>query len=155
VTLRGRKEDQATRFVFRTDNHRLVFFGVTAVCIALVSIANSHKSSTFWYVLTLYVLVWAVALMWLASHRITIDQEMLSYSTLGKAEIVINRADILRVDIPLGRFKNVIKIERLQGDPILINAKPFSESDLRIVFEFLSNNIEGKPNRVRFALPRE
>lgn len=68
---------------------------------------------------------------------------------------MINRADILRVDIPLGRFKNVIKIERLQGDPILINAKPFSESDLRIVFEFLSNNIEGKPNRVRFALPRE
>jgi hypothetical protein len=146
VTLRGRKENQATRLVFRTENHRLVFFGVIAVCIALVGIANGHKSSTFWYALTLYVLAWTLALVWLASYRITIDQETLSYATFGRAPIVVNRANILRVDMPLARFQNVIKIERRQGDPILINTKPFSKSDLKIVFEFLSNNIESKPN---------
>jgi hypothetical protein len=151
----GRQENRAKQLVFKTEKRRLVVFGIIAVFIALVSIANSHKSSTFWYVLTLYVLVWALALVWLASYRITIDQETLSYTTFCRAQIAVNRANILRVEIPSGRFQNVIKIERQEGDPILISAKPFSESDLKIVFEFLSNNIESKPNRARFPLSRE
>ena len=152
VTLR-RQENQGTHLVFRTEKGRLVLFGFVAVCIAILSIANSDKSSTFWYSATLYVLFWALFLVRLVSYRITVDRETLSYTTFRRATIAVNRADVLRVQVPRGRFRNVIKIERQEGGLILINAKPFGKDDLKIVLEFLSDKIESKPNWQRFCHP--
>jgi|ERR1700677_2736071 len=98
----------------------------------LVSILSGDKSSTFWYSGAIYVLAWALFLVWLA--------------TFGRAPIAVNRADILRVEVPSGRFRIEMKIERRQGGPILINAKPFSKSDLRIVAQFLGDKLAQKPS---------
>jgi hypothetical protein len=121
----------------------------------LVSILSGNKRSTFWYSVAIYVLAWALFLVWLASYGITIDQETLTYATFGRAPIAVNRADILRVEVPSGRFRNEIKIERRQGDPILINAKPFSRSDLRIVAQFLGDKLAQKPKQRFVAWPTD
>lgn len=65
----------------------------------------------------------------------------MSYTTFRRAPIAVNRADISRVQVPRGRFRNVIKIERQEGDLILINAKPF---DLKIIPEFLLTKLKAR-----------
>jgi hypothetical protein len=146
VTTHNNQENQPTQPVFRTEKRRLAVFAVIAVSIMLVSILNGDKISTFWYSVAIYVLAWVLFLVWLACYGIKIDQETLTYTTFGRAPIAVNRADILRVEVPSGRFRNEIKIERRQGGPMLINAKPFSRSDLPIVAQFRGDKLAQKPN---------
>jgi hypothetical protein len=139
VTQPSGQNNQTRHLIFRPDKQRIAIFVAIAVCIFLVSIANGHKSSTFWYSAALYVLGWTIFLLWLASYRITIDGEILSYTSFGRTSTVVNRGDVLSAEFSPRRFPSQIKIERRYGDSILINAKPFSGSDLRIVMDFLSD----------------
>jgi hypothetical protein len=76
------------KIVFRTERQQLAVFAAIAVSIMLVSILSGDKSSTFWYSGAIYVLAWALFLVWLA--------------TFGRAPVAVNRADILRVEVPSG-----------------------------------------------------
>jgi hypothetical protein len=144
VTQPSGQNNPTRHLVLRPDKRRIAIFGAIAVCILLVSIANGHKGSIFWYSSALYVLGWAIFLLWLASYKVAIDGEILSYTSFGKTSAVVNRGDVLSAELSPRRFPSQVKIERY-GDPILINAKPFGGSDLRIVMDFLSDKTTNNP----------
>jgi hypothetical protein len=48
------------------------------------------------------------------------------------------------VVLHLSRFEHAIVIERYTGDPVTINTKSFSRSDLRLIAHFLSGKISDK-----------
>jgi hypothetical protein len=63
-----------------------------------------------------------------------------------KGTVAVSREDILSAEVLSGRFEHAIVIRRRQGDTIMINTKPFSKADLRIVIDFLADKIARKPD---------
>jgi hypothetical protein len=141
VSIIGNGSLQSTlasrQLVLKADKRRLVLFTVVSAGILVVSAANSERSSTFWYSATLYILIFIIFLSWLASYKVVIKGDVFSYFVVDRSPIIIHRGEILHVAPPRGRFQNVIKVERHRGGEVLINAKPFSRSDLKIIMEFL------------------
>ena len=133
------------RVVIKTERRAYVFWGIVGVCIIVVGALNTSNSSTFWYGAALFLLAWVIFLLWLASYKIVIDGDILSYSEFSKGTVAVNREDILSAEIR-GRFQNMLVIKRRLGEPIMLNAKPFSKADLRVVIGFLADKIARKPD---------
>jgi hypothetical protein len=145
VTKGDHLSDLPRRIVIRAEKRVFVVWGCAGIGIALASISASSKSATFWYSFTLFTLGWCVLLLWLTTYKITIDQDILSYSVFMRGTIAVSREDILSAKVLPSRFQNAIVIERRLGDPIVVNTKPFSKADLRVVIEFLADKIAQKP----------
>lgn len=96
----------------------------------------------------LLLLAWVILFVWLAAYQITIDRNTLFYSALIKGTVSVCRDDIVEAEMPTGRFDHVIVIKPSAGEPIVINTKPFSKNDLRIVIGFLADKMIDKPDWV-------
>jgi hypothetical protein len=104
-----------------------------------VGAKNVVENPSHWYSLILLVLAWSIVFFWLAAYKISIDQNILSYSALLKGTVSIRRDDIENAQVLSGRFQHAIIIRPKSGSPIAINTKPFRRSDLLIVLEFLGD----------------
>jgi len=111
-----------------------------------VSSSKADKSLSFWFSFALLLLACIILLLWLATYKITIDKNVLCYSALLRGTISVHRDDIVSAEVLPGRFEHAIVIKRQVGDPIVINTKPFSKADLRIVIRFLSERIVDMPD---------
>jgi hypothetical protein len=142
----GRQSGSPERIVIRTEKPVYVLWSIFGLVIILFSTGNSDKNVPFWFNLALLLLAWSILFLWLASYKITIDQNVLSFSTLFGGTVSVRRDDVVSAEVPLGRFQRAIVIKRQSGDPIVINTKPFSKADLRIVIRFLSERIVSMPD---------
>jgi hypothetical protein len=130
------------KITIRTERSIYFFLGIFGLIITLVSI----NTENFWSNFMLFLLAWSILFLWLATYKITIDQNVLSYSVLLKGTVSVRRDDIVSAEVLLGRFEHAIVIRRQLDSSIVINTKPFSKADLRIVIRFLSERIVGVPD---------
>ena len=139
---------QRDRISINTERSQYYIWGGIGLVLAFVGAKNVFEDPSHWYSLTLLVLAWCILFAWLAAYRISIDQDVLSYSALLKGTISVSRNDIMSVEILSGRFSHAVIIKPKAGDPIVINTKPFKRSDLQLVLHFLADKIVNRPNLV-------
>ncbi|HEY5128128.1 MAG TPA: hypothetical protein VIJ35_12705, partial [Bradyrhizobium sp.] len=142
----GCQNGSSELIVIRTEKPVYFLWATIGLVIILVSSASADENAPFWFNLALLLLAWSILFLWLASYKITIDQNVLSYSVLFGGTVSVRRDDIVSAEVPLGRFQHAMVIKRQSGDPIVINTKPFSKADLRIVIRFLSERIVSMPD---------
>jgi hypothetical protein len=141
----SRQNGSPEQIVIRTERPIYFLWSIVGLVIILVS-SNADKSAPFWFSFALFLLAWSILFLWLATYKITIDQNVLSYSVLLSGTVSVHRDDIVSAEVLPGRFEHAIVIKRQSGNPIVINTKPFSKADLRIVIRFLSERIVGMPD---------
>jgi hypothetical protein len=132
----------------RTERPQYCIWGGIGLVLVVVAAKNIIENPSHWYSLLLLVLAWSIVLLWLAAYKISIDQNVLSYSALLKGTISISRDDIVTAEVLSGRFEHAIIIKPKTGNPIVINTKPFRRSDLQPVLQFLATKIVEKSNLV-------
>jgi hypothetical protein len=142
---KGRQSGSPEQIVIRTERLRYFLWVIVGLVIILVS-SKADKSPSFWFSSALLLLAWIILFLWLASYKITIDKNVLFYSALLRGTVSVHRNDIVSAEVLPGRFEHSIVIKRQLGDPIVINTKPFSKADLRIVIRFLSERIVDIPD---------
>jgi hypothetical protein len=133
------------RISIRTERFRYYWWGSIALAIFLAGIKDVVEASR-WGGLMLYLFTWSIVFLWLAGYRIIIDRDVLSYSEFAKSSVSVHRDDIVSAEVPAGRFEHSIVIKRRVGSPIIINTKPFSKNDLKIVIRFLADKMVDKPD---------
>jgi hypothetical protein len=141
----GRQNGSSEQIVIRSDRSMYFLWSIVGLVVILGS-SIADKSATFWFGFALFLLAWGILFLWLATYKITIDQNALSYSALLRGTITVHRDDIVSAEVLSGRFEHAVVIKRQSGNPIVINTKPFSKADLRIVIRFLSEKIAGMPD---------
>jgi hypothetical protein len=132
----------------RTHRFRYYLWGGIASAVTLLGIKNVIENPSHWVSLMLLLFAWGIVFLWLAAYKITIDRGVLSYSALGKGSVSVRRDEIVSAEMPRGRFERAIVITRRVGDPVVINTKPFSKEDLRIIIRFLADKMVDKPDWV-------
>ena len=141
----GRQNGSPEQIVIRTERPIYFLWGIVGLVIIAVS-SNADKSAPVWFSFALFLLAWSILFLWLATYKITLDQNVLSYSGPLSGTISVHRDDIVSAEVLTGRFEHAIVIKRQSGNPIVINTKPFSKADLQIVIRFLSERIVGMPD---------
>jgi hypothetical protein len=125
----------------RTERAQYFIWGGIGLVLLLVSANNVGEHPSHWYSLILLILAWSIVFLWLAAYKISIDEDVLSYSALLKGTVSISRDDIVSAEVLSGRLEHAIIINPKSGDRIIINTKPFRRSDVQIVLQFLADKI--------------
>jgi len=109
----GRQRDSSEQIVIRTGRTRYFFWGVVGLAIVLAS-SRADKSPSFWFGFALFLLAWSTLFLRLATYKITIDQDVLSYSALLQGVVSVRRDDIVSAEVLSGRFEHALL--RKQGE---------------------------------------
>jgi hypothetical protein len=137
-----------SQIYIRAERSQYYFWGGVGLILIFVGVKNVVESPSHWYSLILLVLAWSILFLWLAAFKISIDQDILSYSALLKGTVSVSRDDIINAEVRSGRFEHAIIIRPKSGTPIVINTKPFRKSDLQVVLQFLSNKMVNRSDEV-------
>jgi len=130
-----------SQIIIRTQSSQYWVWGGIGLVLIFVGVKNVVESPSRWYSLMLLILTWSVIFLWLTAYKISLDQNILSYSALLKGTVSVSRDDIVNAEVLSGRFGHAIIIRPKSGDPIVINTKPFGRSDLQLVLQFLADKI--------------
>jgi hypothetical protein len=91
----GTSPDLKEPITIRTERFRYYLWGGIAALVVLVGIKNVIENPSHWVSLMLLLFVWGIVFLWLATYKITIDRDSLTYSALGKGSVSVSRVDIM------------------------------------------------------------
>jgi hypothetical protein len=144
----------------RASGSSYVVFGLMGGVPLLLSLfIAQYREAMFWQASVLCFLVTAVFFVWLASFRLELSENIISYRTLFGGSCSLQLNEIAKVEIKAGSFdysdrlKPTIRliitpIPSVMKPPIVVNMKVFRREDMSELLERLNSKLRDYGVRV-------
>lgn len=147
------KTNSTKPFCLRASVSAYIVFCFLVFLPFLMSLWSLYREMSSWPLAVLCLLCIAFIFLWLASYKLELSDDRISYRTLFRGTMSLLLYEIDKVEVKLGittysdRFRPTIRMifkpkSNIEKPEIVVNLKIFSKGDLALLQDFINTKIE-------------
>lgn len=117
------------------------YWAIFGMIFGAVGVYGSIGSRSGWPVVIIFILIWSLIGLMLQSYTIIIDHGTLQSKALLRKTITIRHNDIAMAKLRFSPLQHEILINQREREPVVLNVKPFTRSDIQTIIEFLGDKV--------------